>query len=443
MALLSILVVSALLVYLLSKNYLTGICYSLFFLVVLPHQLGILLPGNLPVLTAHRVIIILLIFFWLRQAVIERSHIPYKWQIIFIILANSISLVQSVYFEEGFKKYLQFVIENCLFFVVMITSLRKNVEIEKALRYVYKGIVAIAVLGIIERYTEIHILNILPSFIEVEIEKGVFSTFSHPILLGAILGQGVIISIALINRAERKEKKFKLWLQLFLIGSCLYFTASRGPWLAAMIGLAIMLIIGRGKIIKLVGIVCMIPLIIFIIKPEVYNSVIDMYYMTFPIDGKVQAEAASYIYRWELWIKAYKEISKSTERLLFGYGFLYHRLADLSGDFTLIEGRKGLFQSWDNEYACLLLEVGFVGIISYAMFYIKIAQRFMIKSVRAKGNEKYLMTTLFACVLMVLFMASNVKLFSPQLMFAFYFIIAIGTNYNINTASHDEGENKG
>lgn len=421
--------ISLFLIHSFMRDYRSGAYRSLFLFYFIPQYLGISLGGKLPVLTAHRVILIILIIFWLRQRKSTDRAIPLKGYIVLIVLLNTISLFLSVYFIPGFKKYLQFVVEGFIFYCIMASMLDSSENVKRAIRTLYSAIIACAILGFIERYSGIHPLNYIPIYDSEYLMIGneVQSTFPHRIMFGIAMALGLIWSVYYLS-SEETENKIRYLLLTFLIGSCLYFSVSRGPWMAGMIGVALMLIIGHSNIRKYILLIAIFPVAIMLIRPGVFETISGLYRSTVTSDAQDDVKAVSYKYRNELWFQAYKHIRVSEKRLAFGFGLNYHTEADLFGDFITIENRRSAFSSWDNEFACFLLEGGFLGLAAYIIFYGIIIYHSVLNIFLSSNKERNLAAAVCVSLVIVVFMMTNVKMFSPQILYIFYTMVAISEN---------------
>jgi hypothetical protein len=420
------LVVTIFVVVLFNSNYIKGLQWSLLFLIVLPQYIGIHFGGAFPVLTIHRIIVIISIIYWLSQKEVNKSKVPLMGIFVLIVLANTVSLLQAPFFTDCLKKYLAFIIEGIVFFSILVTSLKNEADIKKTLRYIYMAIFITAVMGFFERYTGIKPILLFPSFESLAVGRGLLSTFSHPIMFGVAMAIGLIISVHYLSLMSKDISKTILWIGVLLMGSCLYFTVKRGAWLAAMIGLVSMFFLSSGRMKGKIALIILFPLMVVLINPGVLGTITDTYETTMD-DSSLRG--ASFTYRFELWNVSYSEIKKSTERMAFGYGFNYHANVDFYREFELIEGRRSHFTSWDSEFATLLLENGIVGLFLHVVLYITMLWYLFKKIFVFRKQEPYFMPCIFSSVLAIVFMMTNVKMFSPQIMFIFYSMVAIGLNY--------------
>ncbi len=430
-------VISLILIFYLFRDYNKGLVFSLFFLVFLPQNLGVVISESLPVLSIQRIIFIILFFFW----IINKKHtdvknLPYKILFLLIIISNSITVYLSDYFVVSFKQYLSVIVENILLFIILFTSLKDQNEMRKASLYVFNAITIIAIIGVFERYTNFRFLD-LPFFErDFVLPREVYSTFPHPIHLGIATAIGLMLSLYFLSDDSYTKRRKLLYLKALTIGSCLYLTFSRGPWLAAMLGILVVFLFGNKNIQRKTLVILLFPLFIMLFSGGVYQYLHNFYWKTF---DPYNMEGSSYHYRWELWKKAYSEVSKKPKRLAFGYGLGYHENEDLSGYFQLADKRVS-YRSWDNDFAAVLLETGFVGLILYFVLYSKIVFDLYDIVKKRKINLINFGVLCLSVVLIVLFMMMSVRMFSKQVMILFYLFMAMGLNYRVSVNDKVEAQ---
>ena len=224
-------------------SYIKGFSLGLFFLIVLSQYIGIKINNTLPVLTAHRIILIVIIYFWLKKKKDFSVWMKFKTVIVLLIATNTISLIHAFYFLPALKTYISFMIEGLFFFIIMITTLHDPDSIEIPLKYCYFGLTVVAALTIIEANTNFKILDILPAHFNLSLDRSAnYSTFPHPILLGAAMACGLIISTYYLQKYEGSKTTIIIWINLAIFGTALYYSFSRGAWLAGILGILLLTI---------------------------------------------------------------------------------------------------------------------------------------------------------------------------------------------------------
>ncbi|MFC1888624.1 O-antigen ligase family protein [Thermodesulfobacteriota bacterium] len=249
----------------------------------------------------------------------------------------------------------------------------------------------------------------------------VSSTYPHAILLGYAFSMIWPIIITFKDYAQSNLRKHLLFISFIMVCICLYFTESRGPWAGSLIGFFLLFTLGSNRYRKKLLLAVFLFLSVLIIRPQVTTTLSNLFHSTFDVNT---LKGRSYNYRFELWYKAYDEISKSRLRLFFGYGDNSHHYLDLSG-YEKATNRPSYFWSWDSEYAVILLERGILGLFAFCLLYIFVFFRTFKIYLRGSLLKKDLILSFLSGILVFLFMMTNVKVFSPQLFGLFWLIVAI------------------
>lgn len=396
----------------------------------MPEELFIDPGGSLPVLSIYRAIIIAMFFvcFLKRKSYIRISEIPFISLLFVMIILETISLLLSVDFGSSIKPYLSFIIEIVLFYIIFVTGLKYK-DIHAVLSSLTAAIIIVAVVGILERYIDFNPVDFIPiterfmSHRHEPMNAGlVFSTFTHPIMLGAALAMGWPLSLVIIDNQERPASRLFLRFAVLLILACLYFTFSRGPWLGLIVATIFLVLFRYPKIKKRLAYILVLTLLVFIVRPGTYVTLSGLKSATTNPEAR---EGSSFYYRLELWKVAYDEITKSPERLIFGYGQNARAVLNIERELSYDPGRFHKFYSWDNQLAATLLERGFAGLTITLLLYLYII-KFFIKIYKLSiKDDKAIIAALSASVAVFMFMTTNVLIFSHSLNFFFWINISI------------------
>ncbi len=422
------------LVIMLNRKYEKGLFFAGFLLVALTSYLSIQTPGNFPRFTIHRIILICLLIFWLLQKK-ERGFTLTRFtlfpQFIVVAIVNLISMLLSVDLMFSFKTYLSFTLEMFLFFIILTVTLKQTHDCIKLLKYIYAGLFITAILGIIEKKTGFNPVDAyLPGYIRRDIlVPDVLSTFPHRILFG--LGMAMAWPLAL-GLSEVEPSGWKKGLYLFSIPVVMlacYFSDSRGPWLASILAALIMFLMGSRSIKKKLVFFVFACIIVLIFKPGVRDTLDSKVAET---KDKDSFKGQTYQYRWELWSVAYSGIRKSLKTLAIGIGPGASEVK--SYEIILSDtGDKFVIESWDNEYAATLLETGFLGLCAILLLDLSIITN-LFRSVKSSlPHYRDLTAGILASITALVFMMTNVKMFSVQINYLMWMLIASGLVIGMNT----------
>ena len=405
-----------------AKGFWPGLCCCTAFLVSLPKHVQIPLPGNLPALTVHRLIVLLLLVYWLRerQARIRGVELPFKKFLLLVLLTQGLATVFATDLVSSIKAFLYYGLENVLYFAIVVSVMRDQNDAVRLVRAVCAGLLGVAILAFIERYNGYSPMQYFPGYYEDE--GSVMVTFSHRILLGAAMAMAWPLSLFWVTAATKQSQRWLAWVTSFLcLGAC-FFAHSRGPWLATVLVGITLATLGSASQRKRLALVGALALVLLAANSGVRDTIFARLGSTM-VDDSPQAQ--SYQWRWELWHKAWKEICRSPAALALGYGpgaseALSWEDVVSSGEFV------DSFASWDNHWAAYMLECGLVGFAVLLLFYAALVARMLKTILRARGRERDLAAFIFAALVVFLFMQTQVKIFAAQLDYIFWSVLAAG-----------------
>jgi O-antigen ligase len=309
---------------------------------------------------------------------------------------------------------------------VIIRSIKDENDIDILLRYIVSGLLVVTVLGLAERYFNFSVIKYLNSeqyAMILSLNGRVTSTYPHPILLGSGLAMGVPLAMYSIQYLKRDYFTSLYPVTTLLLVATIYLTFSRSAWISLGICFSFGLILFPADMKKYLGFIILLFIMFIYLREGVYKTIDNLYYSTFDVDT---IKGSSYSYRWELWRVALSKIGESATRFLFGFGDGSHEIIDLSGRLSYDPNRIVLFKSWDNEYACILLERGVIGFLSYIIMNLYIFVK-MVKGriQQLEGKEKTLISSLLISNGVFLFTLTTVKMFSIQMVILYWTNVAI------------------
>lgn len=423
----------------LRRDFIRGLAYAVFLCVLLPTELRIQIPGNLPQLTIHRLILISLFMFWFRNRELRRGIaptplLPYLW---LWGVANLISLLLTqADFVDSLKRFLDHTLEVFAFYYLISRSLRTSDDARRIVRAILNALVIVSVVGIYERHTGFNpSVAYLGGGASGGPYGGIQSTFQHRILLGGALAMGVPLAFALMwweEEAPRRSRSLFLWSAIALLIAACYFTNSRGPWLALALVLGIVGFLGSKRMKKMVVLIGLASLVALALKPGVWESLSQRASETTDANS---LKGGNFFYRLELWKVAWNEISQSPERMLFGCGPGSGANREIAWNLSY-RGTKDEISSWDNQWAYDLFQSGCIGFaVTLALYWALIRARF--HSWRfGEPLERDRHVCILASECAMVFMMTNVLIFSKQLDYMFWSLVASG--YALATRSVEE-----
>jgi len=415
----------------LRRDFTKGLALAVFFWVSMTTFVRIELPGSLPELTIHRLILGSVFCFWLldKKKTKSRWHVPFLGYFVFWALANAVSLLSTeIDFVTSLKRYLDFVLETGLFYVVIASALREEEQSLRVLHAAVLGLSLVAILAIIEHYTAFNPVDrFIPGY--VRDDQGVHdvnSTYQHRILLGTAMAMGLPLAfVPLWRTGGFRWSRSRIWLVVCLLAAGCYFSMSRGPWIGFGLTLLVLALGGSRRVrVSLLGVAAFVA-ITLIAKPGVLGTLTGFYEVTVDTDSH---KGGTFLYRLELWKIAYEKISASSSRYLFGYGLGAGSEVELNWELSYRDSRhrNRRIESWDNHFAYTLFQSGMVGFAAtFALFFRGIYSIYKTwRNVSLDAKDAVL--CLLASALVYFFMMSNVLIFAKQLDYLFWSIVAAG-----------------
>jgi O-antigen ligase len=419
----------------LHRDFIQGLAYAIFLCVSMPTHLRIPMPGDLPQLTIYRLVLILIFIYWVRnrEPGLRLSRSPLFGVFCFWALTNLASLLLTGgEFVISLKRYLDFVLETAVFFLLLVTSLRNTDDTVKILRAACLGVTLVAALAVLEKYTGFNPVDYLVSTgtaegVEEPSRRDIIATYQHRILLGAGMAMGWPLMMAMMLLAERKFHRARTWwFSLALVLAACYFSDSRGPWLATILIGGLLLVLGRKAVRKKLAVLLLFIPLVLVIKPGVIQYFAEAAKVT--IDSQ-SLKGGNFSYRLELWRVAWAQVTRSADRFLFGYGPGFGLKSKVAWELSYRDGEQEEIWSWDNHLAYDLYQSGVVGLLASVFLYASVLLATYGFWRRAGPDGKSLMACMIAGLFAYVFMLTNVLIFAKPVNFLFWTIAAVSYSF--------------
>ena len=371
--------------------------------------------GGLFDLTTQRVIVVTLLalYFTTKKSVNSGSN-PLTNPIIAVVVWMLLSALNSVVVSVSVKSGSRLVLDYICVYYIYARCVRKPKTVHKIMFAFVAAMLVCSICGYIEAYWDWNVISIFPPSphrfsglaTAGDRDSRVQSSFGHAILLfGSALAMTLPMVIYLISVSKRTIYTALLWCTTALMFLNLYKTTSRGPWLAAIIGLALTLLLGNGRMRRAVLIICLLSAIVLIARPGVWLSVYNLYGETI---NPNTAQGESYQWRYALYNIAYQHLNGDWRRALLGYGPESFDYLGWHGNF---QGYNAPFESCDSSIAALMIETGYVGLALVGVLISKllyIGYEFFRKG---KKPDQLVCMVFVVSTLLFCFMMSNVAIF--------------------------------
>ena len=408
----------------LKRDFPSGLCGALVLFTMMPSTLC--LQAGAFELTFQRILLVLVTLYWVPWLASRRRPmaIPFIRLLFAWWVANLCAFIFAIDHGLSVKWLLSFSTEIVLFYLIVSTTLTDAESLLKAFHALCVSAAVIAVLGVIEYYTQFNPALDWMGIVEPKDTTDVIVTFRHRILFGYAMAMGWPLLLALAHRMPGRVRGVAMTGVVMLAIAACYFSGSRGPWFGAAVAGALMYVFGTPRIRKSMHLFACLTVLMVIARPGVRATIVDLTESTFDPDSY---RGRSYYYRKELWPVALSLAKTSPVRTLFGHGGLSTETMDLSDRFeyggsTYHTG----FSSWDNNYACDLVEFGYVGLGLEILFYAGVLLSLYRSVVQCPTGYRDIAAALLAAAAVYVLALTNVFMFSPQLKCMFLTLATLG-----------------
>jgi hypothetical protein len=419
----------------LTKGFERTLPWAAFLLVLFPEESKIPLPGFFDLTTQRVITIVLIILCLFAKKAGASPKLPLRTGIALLAGWWILSAANSVVFAVSFKTVLSQILDYLVIFWIFATYISKRETVERILFGMVSGVIVCSFFGVLEAYARWTVMSLFPATLHrfgvsgdlyMDVERGirVQSTFPHPILLGSALAMTIPIALYLVSVSQKMTKRIFLWTGILLMFACIYKAASRGPWLALSLSLALLMIAEQKTLRKYVVVVVLFALTVVILRPGVWDTIQNMYSAT--LDDKSVA-GDSYQYRYALYGLAVRELDRGFPRALWGYGPESFFFLGLTGNFN---GRNMVFTSCDSSMAAFLIETGYIGFLIIMLLLLSALTTTLRAYRKLPSPANRLCIVLFVNLGAFCFMMANVAIFRwGQQAIMFWIIMALAMLY--------------
>ncbi len=374
--------------------------------------------------TAVEVSIISIIFCWLvshnwrrlqKDASFPETHITIPWLIFLFVCALSLFMTHNIELSLRalFTKYIKYF----LLFIAISEFLKKNPPVLKRINVVFLVSVAALMLDALIQFvtgTDIAGKNLHIIHIEPTDRKRISASLSHPNCLGTYLIAVIpLLFASLAYHFKNKMKSLISGVLIFLSFIALYFTYSRGAFVALIIAISTTLFLWKKKIALMVFSASL--LFVFLAPSPFTQSLRQSFNFSMNASGSVKD-------RLKLWKSAFEMVQ---ERPVLGWG--------LNTYTEVIPLFVGDFDAWypHNCYLQMASEIGYLGLASFLIllfsFFLSIYRGFL----SAKSSLEKLIAAAFLTSLLAMachaFVDTN--FYSLPLIALFWTVCSIGYAY--------------
>jgi hypothetical protein len=390
-----------------------------FFLVLMPLESKVVIPGLFDVNTMRVSLLTLLYLYWRKRRRFNREPVPFK-RLMFVHIAWALlSTVYSLSIATSFKQLLAQVLEFYLMYYLLIRIVSSVATIHKMLYAMMMAIAICCILGLFEPYAHWSVLRIFPAEnwttynggldpLYSELGRGirVRSTFPHPILFGDALAMSIPVALYLISIWRDGRQRLLLWMSLLLMFWAIYKTESRGPWLATGMCCFLLFFLVTKRVRRYLILLAVLTGITVLSRPGILETVDGLYQAT---TDPSQPVGTSYLYRHALSVSIRGAVDASPTRTLLGYGLGTFRTLGLEINF-LDETRR--WYTCDDNWSLFLYETGYVGLLLIGTLLFSAAIYALRTSWMFRGKTGVMSGVFFVCLAGFYFLMLSVAAYS-------------------------------
>lgn len=401
-----------------------GLCLAFFLLVSMPTSLSVIVSEDLPTITIHRAIlgVLLVCALWGSSKSRALMQVSFGKILTGIAASCSISTMLSPFLSVSVKQYLYFIIEVLGTFWIVRRSIQSASEARRLINWIGAGLAFVGAVAAMERYTGWRVSDLFPRGVDEQFfwavnngEAAVTSTYSHRILLGLACSLGALkyLQDLILDDAHTNQRVAFLGTGLCL--AALYFSMSRGPWLAFAACAGALIVATGGKGIKWGGLFTVLVCVVLLIMPGVFETIAGLASST--LDPNT-VRGSSFQWRFVVINTALSAMSEAGfMNVLFGFGGGSQLMMSF-GKYEVAPGVWLPIESWDCEYAVLLYDKGWVGLLLVVL--LSGVALVKVVGVLRRDLDKETHAVALSVLLVLLFFTvarTNVAVYAPQLVY--------------------------
>jgi len=404
-----------------------------FLLLLFPYESQITLTGYFDLTTQRLIVILAFVIYAFSSEVKEKRKLPLRYTIFFLMAWMLVASANSVVFVTSIKSVLSQFFDFFLIYYIFAKSVTRTETVRKIFYGFVAAMLLLSVIGIAEIYWDWNVLGLFPEVYHrfANIVGGVNdrggrvqTTFGHPILYGAALAMTIPMALYLISTSKTTMQKIFLWATTFLIVLNLYKTGSRGPWLAAALSMAVVMLSGGKQMRRYVIWMGVLAAIVLVARPGIWETISNLYSLTLASET---AQGSSYQWRYALYEQAFLHLNHDFWRALWGYGPESFYFLGWKGVF---QGMIVPFESCDSSLAQLMIETGYIGFLLGVSVFVIAGYKAFRSSLKLPQPENLPCVVLFVNMCAFLFLMSNVAILSwGQQSYMAWIVVALAMIY--------------
>ncbi|MBZ5658905.1 MAG: O-antigen ligase family protein [Acidobacteriia bacterium] len=404
-----------------------------FLLMLFPYESQVTLTGYFDLTTQRLIVILTFLLYVFSSEAKERGKLPLRNTIFFLMAWMLIASAFSVVFVTSIKSVLSEFFDFFLIYYIFAKSITRTETVRKIMYGFVASMVVCSLLGIAETYWNWSVMGLFPEVYHrfanllgavPDRSDRVQTTFGHAILFGAALAMTIPMGLYLISVSKTAKQKVFLWTATMLMILNLYKTTSRGPWLAAALSMAVVLLSGGRQIRRYVMWIGALAVIALLARPGIWETIANLYSQTLTPES---VQGSSYEWRYALYDQAFLHLNHDFWRALWGYGPESFFFLGWKG---LFQGQIVPFESCDSSIAQLMIETGYVGFLLAISVFLIAGYKAFRYSLKIPKPANLPCVVLFVNICAFVFLMTNVAILGwGQQSYMAWIVIAMAMIY--------------
>lgn len=249
---------------------------------ILPEQFAVEIHEKLPLLSATRVLILVLMAFWLYEKIRSRSFFLPASLLLFLGVNVIISCVNFSNGFDEFNRIFRYVFERVLVVIMVADLIKTREEFDRCVDFMIMGAMALAVIGIVQSvfdYDIASVLHLQETLASVSISQRMGMTRAYGTFNAISYGCYCAFMVMVIVYRLYKTGHIKYSAAFAVNFMALICTFTRSAWLCVAGILVLMLLVCRMKLIRRmlpsVGLVIALCVVLCVCQPKLFGALVE------------------------------------------------------------------------------------------------------------------------------------------------------------------------
>ena len=348
---------------------------------ILPETFAIEISSSVPLLTASRLLLILVLVMCIAKDKFK-LFLPKKL-IIFIGISLLISLVNFVGNSREINKIFNIILEQLISIIIVVNCIEDKEEIDKCIDFMILGGCALAVIGMIQtlfNYDVCTVLQLVEARSKTTLTDRMGITRAAGTFNAIIYGSYCSFILVLTLYKYAKSKKAAYIFAFIFILLALFCSMSRSSLLPFVIIALIILVRHFKEYKKVLALIIPIAIagifLLYLVKPEMFSVVTELYksiLATLGIQVDVSSQFGNNIDASTSRLMQFSAFEDMFEKGVFLFGFGYQAFTrGLVYYFYPQFGSWSVASTLDVGVVSVMIESGIIGLINWAAFFVVI-----------------------------------------------------------------------